>query len=76
MCMLNVSCLFKADDESPSNLPMEALLHSEEAPPPAGDGGLPDFDPLARLTLPVTTPELALTLDFMVWRQRGCQTRC
>lgn len=34
MCMLNVSRLFKEDDESPSNLPMEALLHSEEAPPP------------------------------------------
>lgn len=31
MCMLNVSRLFKADDESLSNLPMEALLHSEEA---------------------------------------------
>lgn len=45
MCMLNVWGLFKADDESPTNLHMEALLHSEEAPPPPPQvrGFLPDF---------------------------------
>lgn len=34
MCVLYVWGLFKADDESPTNLHMEALLHSEEEPAP------------------------------------------
>lgn len=84
MCMCISECihLFKGDDDSHSNLQMEAVLHFEETSimSPAGAPGSSAYSHSAQLTryqlltLPVTIPELAVIPNFMVCGQQGTQT--
>lgn len=76
MCVCVPECihLFKRDDESLSNLQMEALLHSEDTSIMSpcrymqviGMCSAHLYQPLA---LPITPPELTVISNFMVCEQ-------